>query len=130
MDPIKLPSGAELQITLSPFEVSNDLFKAFLEEMKLLKIDPQADIDINLFKDLFCYGFSSKKIETCLYKCFEKSLYNKFKITKETFEPEDVRQDYLSVCIEVAKANIMPFTKSLSAEYSVIFEMLMKKDHA
>lgn len=130
MDPIKLPSGTELKITPGDFESSRDLFQAVLEEGKGLKLDPMAEIDVNLFKDLFCVGFSSKKIEKSLWKCMEKCLYNEMKIQKDTFEPLDARQDYMTVCIEVGKANIMPFMKSLSAQYSGIFDQIMKKDPA
>lgn len=129
-EPIKLPSGAELKITLSDFDVAQELFDAFLEELKSVKLDPLAEVDVNLYKDLFCVGFSSKKIKKCLQECFKRASYNGMKIDKDTFQPEEARQDYLTVCIEVAKANIMPFMKSLSAQYSELFAMITTKDQA
>lgn len=115
---VALPSGAKLHISLSPFAVSKALYQAVLEEAKLLKLDTDADVDINLFKDLFCSGFSSKKIEVCLEACMRKATYNGIRITADTFEPEEARQDYMQVCWEVAYANLLPFTKSLSQLYS------------
>lgn len=123
---VLLPSGANLKITLSPFAVSRALYQAILEEGKTLALDPTADVDVNLFKDLFCAGFSSKKIEAALEECFKKCLYNTVHITKDTFEPEEARQDYPIVCWEVAYANISPFLKHLS-QLSKAIEGLMPK---
>jgi hypothetical protein len=133
--PIKLPSGAELKITLSPFAVSKDLYQAFLVEMKNLKMDPKQEIDANFFKDIFCVAFSSKEIEEKLFKCMEKTMYDTTQLKSKAeiesaFEPESARDDYFQVCFEVAKANIMPFTKSLYAQYSHIWELLKQKDPA
>ena len=110
---ITLPSGAKLKITLSPFAVSKALYQACLEELKSLKLDPNAEVDLNLFKDLFCAGFSSKRIEQCLDECMKRVHYNDRKITPETFEPAEAREDYLQVCLEVALTNIRPFMKNL-----------------
>jgi len=121
---MKLPSGAELEITLSPFATSRALFQAILDESKLLKLDPKADVDVNLLKDLFCTFLSSKKIEACIWECMKRATYNGLKITEDTFEPEAARDDYFSVCFETTKANILPFTKSLYAQYGHILAIL------
>lgn len=126
MDPIKLPSGAELKITLSPFVISRDLYQAMLEELKVIKLDMEADVDGNFFKDIFCAGFSSKRVEKCIWKCMEKALYNDLRITEDTFESEAARDDYFAVMFEVAKANVMPFTKNLSVQYGHILDLLKK----
>lgn len=118
MEPIKLPSGATLRISLSTFSESNALLKALMVETKGLKIDPKAEIDVNLWKDLFCAALSSPLVETALAKCLARSLYDGMKISlAETFEPEAARQDYLPVCWEVGKANLAPFMKDLFAKY-------------
>lgn len=122
---VKLPSGAELRITLAPFADSKALYQAVLEELRNLKIDPKEDIDANLFKDIFCMGFSSKKIDQALNKCFQRVTYNNLKISDETWEPLQAREDYWSACLEVAKENILPFAKSLYAEFSHIFPMIV-----
>jgi hypothetical protein len=127
---VTLPSGAELRITVSPFPISKALYQAVMEEMKAVRLDPSAEIDANLFKDLLCIATSSKKIEGCLEKCFERSLYNGRKIDTETFEPVEARDDYLAVCWEVAKENILPFTKSLYAQYAPLLEKLRSVIHA
>lgn len=121
---VKLPSGALLKITMSPFAVSRALYQALLEEAKGLNLDPGAQVDVNLFKDLFCTALSSKKIESCLWECMKRATYNDLKITEDVFEPEAARDDYLSVCLEVARCNVLPFTKSLYARYADVVAMM------
>lgn len=123
-DTTTLPSGAKLKITLAPFKDARALYQALLEEAKVLKLDPTAEVDVNLYKDLFCVGLSSKKIEAALWECMKRVTYNDSRITEDIFEPVEARDDYMTVCFEVAKANIMPFTKSLYAQYAHILEKL------
>lgn len=123
---MKLPSGAELRITLAPFSDSKALYQAFLEEIKSLKWEASTEIDTNFIKDIFCVGLASKKFEAALWKCMERALYNNLKITENSFEPEEARQDYMVVCFEVAKENIMPFTKTLMPLFSQVSGMLGK----
>lgn len=121
---ITLPSGAKLDITVSPFAISRALYQAVLEECKALKLDPKAEIDVNLWKDLFCTMMSSPRIQAALDECMKRVIYNGRKIDADTFEPVEARDDYFTVCIEVAKENILPFTKSLFAQYGAILEKL------
>lgn len=116
---VTLPSGNKLVIGVPPFAVSKALFQAVCEEAKGVKVEDAAQVE-NIIKDLMCVGLSSKKIEACLSKCFERVLYNGLKMDENTFEPVENRADYLQVCYEVAKENILPFTKSLYAEFSHI----------
>jgi hypothetical protein len=122
MKEIALPSGAVLKITVSSFAVSKNLFQAISEEAKGLKIDASTEIDVNLIKDLFCAGISSKRIEQCVWECMKKATYNGLNISEETFEPEEARQDYLQVLVEVTKENVLPFTKSLFAQFGDILK--------
>lgn len=126
MKEFSLPSGATLRVSLSPFGTSRALYQAILDEVKNLKLDPKADVDVNLFKDLFCTLLASKKVEAQVWECMKKATYNNIRITEDTFEPEEARQDYFEVMMNVAKENVMPFMKSLSAQYAPILEMLKK----
>ena len=120
MQSVILPSGVELSITPAPFADAKELYQAFLDELKYLQMDGSQSIDHNFIKNLFCIGFSSKKIEEKIWKCLSRCLYDKLKITPDTFEPETARADYFDVLFEVAKVNIMPFTKNLYAKFSSI----------
>lgn len=123
----KLPSGAVLKITLSPFAISRALYQAVAEEARGLKVEAKTEIDVNLFKDLACLALASKKIEAAVWECMKRATYNDNKITEETFEKREARDDYFMVMFEVARENILPFTKSLYAEYSHLLEALKQK---
>jgi hypothetical protein len=120
MKEIKLPSGNILRIVPAPFAVSKALYQAVLREMKGVALDSKMELS-TLYKDLFCVGFSSREIEACLWECFKRCTYDcgkgDLKIDDSTFEPTETREDYLVICMEVAKENILPFGKSLFAEY-------------
>ena len=126
MKEVKLPSGAILKIGLAPFRDGRELYQAVLNEAKGIDIDANQEIDSNFFKNIACYLFASKDIEDKLSKCFEKCLYDGQRITEETFEPEDARQDYFEVMILVAKENILPFGKALLSDYGHLFEEVTK----
>lgn len=119
---VTLPSGSILEITVGSFQESKALYMAVMEELKVLKLDPTAEVDVNLFKDMFCAALSSKKIEAALDVCMKRVTYNGLKVTQDTFEPVEAREDYLNVCFEVAKENIQPFTKNLYAQFGDIFQ--------
>lgn len=124
---VKLPSGATLKVGLPPFEVSKALYQAILEEVKGIPVSAKTDM-ASVYKDLICLGFSSKKIESCLWECFKHCLYadgrGELKIDKDTFEPVAARDDYLTVCMEVTKENVNPFGKSLYAQFGQILELI------
>jgi hypothetical protein len=122
MKEVTLPSGATLKITPSPFAVARDLFQAVTDELKAVHISASTEIDVNLFKDMFCAGLSSKRIEKCLMECLKKATYNGLKITEDTFEPVEAREDYVHVMLEVAKENLAPFMKSLFASFGDILK--------
>jgi hypothetical protein len=127
MNEIKLPSGSILKVQAAPFSDSKALYQAILEEVKNVQIKSNDELT-NVFKDLMCISFSSKKIELCVEKCLERCLYNSgngdFKIDKNTFEKVELRGDYIIVIISVVKENIDPFMKSLMQGYRQILSMI------
>lgn len=130
MREVKLPSGAHLKVRPAAFEKSKALYQAILDEAKGIMISSQTDM-ASVYKDLFCVGFSSRKIEACLWECLSVCTYNnasgsgELKIDKDTFEPVAARDDYLTVCMEVAKENVGPFVKSLYVEYEQTIRMML-----
>lgn len=123
MKEITLPSGAILKINLAPFADAKGLYQSLLEELKSVELNSKKEIT-EVIKDMACLAFSSKKIEAAIWKCFEKCLYNDMKIDKDTFEPMEARGDYMVVCVEVAKENVLPFAKNLYAQYETILAMM------
>ncbi len=124
---IKLPSGATLKIHPAPFSVAKALCQAILKESKGISVHSKTDL-MSIYKEMFCIGFSSESIEKCLWDCFKRCTYNHgagdLKIDDQTFEPLNAREDYMTVCMEVAKENITPFTKSLMQEFSRILSTI------
>lgn len=121
-----LPSGSKLKVTPGSFEEGKELLRVVMEEAKGLHLQMDREVDFNLLKDIFCVGFSSKKIDAALAPCLKRCLYDGTKIDKDTFEPIDKRQDYLEVLFNVAQENIAPFTKSLYAKFAATLEKLAK----
>lgn len=126
MKEVKLPSGAILKITPSPFKEAKALYQALLKEARGVAFSTKTDMAA-LYKELFCAGFSSPEIEKCLWECFKRCTYDSGKgdlrINDETFEPVEARDDYMVVCMEVAKVNVLPFVKSLYAEFQRALSM-------
>lgn len=116
MREVKLPSGAVLKVNLAPFPESKALYKAVIAEVKGIQLLSSAEM-ANVYKDLFCAGMSSDKIEACLMKCLLRCTYNDHQIKDLDllFEPLQAREDYLHVCLEVAIENLLPFGKDLYA---------------
>lgn len=121
---VKLPSGRILKITPAPFTEARALYQALLEEGKGLRLDPQADVDVNLYKDIFCVALSSRKVESCVWECMKRATIDDVKITNEQFEKVEHREDYILTCFEVAKDNVQPFMKSLFASYQDIIQKM------
>lgn len=128
MRKVKLPSGAELTIQPAPFVDAKNLYQALLKELKGISIDLEMNM-ANLYKELFCVGFSSPQIEDSLWKCLARCTYDNgktgpLKIALDTFEPIESREDYMTVCTEVTRDNVSPFVKTLFAEYERFTQMI------
>jgi hypothetical protein len=93
------------------------LYQAILNTGSELNFDPEAKLDTNFLKNIFCKLVASKPIEKAVWKCLARAVYNDEKISMETFEPVSAREDYLTVCWEVARLNVTPFMKPLYANW-------------
>lgn len=131
MDTTTLKSGRELTLTLAPFSVGSKLFKVVLGELRTInidvaKLDMNAELDLRkidprliaTIKDLFCEIASSDAIEASFFECAARCLLDGKKITRETFESPDTREDYLPVAWEVIKFNLAPFWRGLVSQLS------------
>lgn len=119
MKEVTLKSGKILRIGLAPFATSKNLFDAICTEMRESNIDAKQEVDVNFIKNALFGLLSSKQVELALNKCLERCVYDGSKIIpEETFESEAAREDYLEICFEVSKANVMPFMKNLSSKFA------------
>lgn len=122
----KLESGKILKITPAPFSDAKAVYQSLLKELKTLKLDAQADVDVNLYKDLFCVALASEELEKAIWKCMERCIYDGHKIIPDTFEDVKAREDYLEVLLVVGKNNVEPFMKALMQKSSHLLEMMKK----
>lgn len=120
---VKLPSGAVLKVQPTTFVQAKALNQELLKSLRTVPLTSTNEVG-EMVKNLFTTGFSSPEIEKRIWDCFDRCLYNDHKITQDTFEPAEARQDYVVVCYEVAKENILPFVKSLLPEYKKAVEVL------
>lgn len=120
-----LKSGRKLRIEAASFRKSKDLFDAVSKEIKANNFDPKAEFDINFVKNIALGLVSSPNVEAALWPCFTKCLYHdNTKVDSDLFEDVSAREDYLEICLEVCKENILPFTKNLSSKYEPILKEL------
>ena len=117
-----LDSGAVLEVTMSDFEPSYNLFKAVMRETEGINITDKDNI-INVIKNFAARIIYSEVIQAALWTCMERATYDHKKVCKELFEDEKIRGDYLVVVKEVMVYNLSPFLKSLKFQSS---EQLLK----
>lgn len=126
MKEYKLPSGKLMKYNISSFENGKELYQAVLRECRTLDISTETELHEKLMIQIGMLAFSSKVIEKAIWDCFDKVTIDGERLDKDYFKPEENRQDYFAVQVEIAKANIAPFLKGLYAQFSAIFQSLMK----
>lgn len=103
---------------LAPFRDAKRLFDAVIKEVKAAKLDPKQELDVNFIKDMLFSVVASESVEAAIWPCLAHSIYEKHRITTDSFESLEGREDFLEICYEVGKENILPFGKNLYAELS------------
>lgn len=122
----KLPSGKIMKLNISTFDNGTNLYQTILKEGQTLKMDAATDLDEKLLIQIAMLALSSKAIEKAIHDCFDKVVIDGEKLTKDYFEPEENREDYFTVLLEVTKVNLKPFMKGLYAQFSQLFQEGMK----
>jgi hypothetical protein len=127
-DPTTLKSGHILTVSLAPFSDANKLLKTVARELTAVSFDLDlgnvdlakiAPKDINTLKNAAFQLLQSEAVETALFKCMERCLYDGQRITRETFDGPEARADFLPVAWEVMKENLTPFFKNLGFASSI-----------
>ena len=122
---VSLPSGAVLEMTLAPFLEGEKLFSATAECLKAVSLDGNFDTEdlsssFNGLKNAILACLTSRELKDALLACMKRCTYNGQRITSwDIFEDVNAREDYLTVCWEVVKFNLTPFTKSLFSKFSM-----------
>lgn len=117
---VKLPSGAELEMTMLPFTEGRKLYKAVAKSLEGVNLDINADIkDINALKNAFIEISTNESVEAEILNALKKCTYNSERILSwDFFDNVERRADYFLVCWEVLKFNIYPLGSRLFAKLS------------
>jgi len=90
---------------------------ANLPEIKMSDADLtnlEQEVDMGKLLGIVLKLVASPAVYALLWPCFAPCLYNSEKISKNTFESEETRSDFLPAVIEIFKVNVLPFIKGLS----------------
>lgn len=114
----KTENGAEVVLNIASFKDAMNLKNAIGKELSksdidLKKVDLNTDLSemFNIILAIDC----SDDVFKAIFKCLERSTYDGFKITENTFEDEKAREDYYEVIIECLRINLSPFFKGLTS---------------
>ena len=122
---VSLPSGAVLEMTLAPFLEGERLFSATAECLKAVNLDGNVNLEdltssFNSLKNAVLGCLTSRELKDALLACLKRCTYNGQRISSwDVFEDVNAREDYLTVCWEVVKFNLTPFTKNLFSKFSM-----------
>ena len=98
------PSGAKVSVTISSYEICFDLLRA-VRKVTLEKGKTIENVDVLIDPD----------VDRLIYKCMERATYDDQRITRETFELEARRGDFLPIASEIMSINLNPFVPGLSS---------------
>lgn len=126
-----LGSGAELEVTVASYQDANALKNAILEAVRGTKgLDDVlgqvtaggvANADLGPIMDAILGTATSEKVERCLFKCFERCLYNKVKLNLDLFDDRkmgmQVRRDYYEIALKVIQVNCSVFMQGALSLY-------------
>ncbi|TDE17716.1 phage tail assembly chaperone [Dyadobacter psychrotolerans] len=120
MEQLTVPSGAKVVMDIASFEDAMALKNAVEREIKEAKlsinlagVSSTSDLDIGEFLTMAMAVDSSAEVNRCLMKCLMRCTYNGEKITANTFEPRECRQDYMPIMMQCMKDNLTDFFKPL-----------------
>lgn len=66
----------------------------------------------------------SEEVEEKLFTCAKRTAYGEDKVTEDFFEPVERRELYYPIMIEITRANVLPFMKSLFSQFEGLFEKI------
>lgn len=89
--------------------LKNSAQKAFLAQGIALSIET------DLMQAIFALD-SNEEVSKNIFKCLARSTYGSLKITEETFEPVEARNDYYEIVLACLEVNLLPFFKALTSK--------------
>lgn len=121
-------SGAKVKINVADFEDAQNLKFAIqkalkTEDFELKDIGDIMSADVWPIAKIAMAVDCSKEVNEALWPCLARCSRNGDKITKNTFEPVEARQDYYEIVVSCIKENVGP----LFAGVSVVLKKLFSK---
>lgn len=122
----KSTSGAKIKINVADFEDAQNLKFAIQKALKAegFEMKDMSDIlsaDMWPIAKLAMAVDCSKEVNEALWPCLARCSRNGDKITKQTFEPVDARQDYYEIAVSCIKENVGPLFVGVSAVLKKLF---------
>lgn len=119
-------SGAKVKINVADFEDAQNLKFAIQKALKAegFEMKDMGDIlsaDMWPIAKLAMAVDCSKEVNEALWPCLVRCSRNGEKITKQTFEPVDARQDYYEIVVSCIKENVGPLFVGVSAVLKKLF---------
>jgi len=123
----KAPSGAKVVINPADFEAAMELKSCIMRELSKadVKVELSAltsESDLTDIIKLFAMIDSSKAVQDAVFNCLVRCTHNGEKITRQTFDEVNHRQDYYDIVFNCIKENLTPFAKSLRLWFSTIMQ--------
>jgi len=126
--------GSEVAINVADFITSMKLKKAVIEAVKESGADISSiDLDnlkigaIDSILQIILAADSSDKVNDAIFKCLARCTYNSERITRDTFEPVEAREDYYEIVMACLKENLLPFYSPLLSRLNALQEKVLPK---
>lgn len=129
----KATSGAKVKINVADFEDAQNLKFAIQKALKAEGFDMK-DIGDVMSSDMWPIAKlvmavdCNKEVNDALWPCLVQCTRNSEKITKQTFEPVDARQDYYEIVIACLKENISPLFVGVFAKLKKLLSKPQSED--
>jgi len=131
----KAPSGKKIVINPADFCDVLDLKNAIQKAAIASGLDIPTSLSAELMdQDIDLSGLiktaltvdSDKDVQECAFKCLTRCTRGGEKITKETFDDIEAREDYYDIVLSCFKVNLTPFFKPLLSKLSPFLDKMSK----
>lgn len=120
-------NGAEVEIKLASWGETTQL-KDSIEQALIKKGFSIGDIKIESLEveamgqllQAIMMVDSDPEVRNSIFKCLARCLYNGERITQDTFEPLEARENYYEIVIACIKENLSPLVKRLFSKFKTL----------
>lgn len=128
----KTANGVEVVINdpdfLDAIALKNALGREFKKadiKLDIEQLRTNLDVDANVLISALLQIDTSEDVYKAVFKCLERSTYNKLKISPSTFQDPKAREDFYEIYVACIKETISPFLKGLVSRLSGIKSQIL-----